>query len=133
MGAWGTGPFENDDALDFVAEVEEGGGKAIAAAVKAVPAKGFVEAPAGSNALAAGEIIAAARGRSMTDLPEEVTAWIKESAWKPKPDLIASAASAVKRVLESTDSELRELWEEAADDDAAAWRKSVQDLLNRLI
>lgn len=132
MGAWGSGPFENDDALDFVAEVEEAGGKAVAAAIKAVPAKGFVEAPAGTNALAAGEIIAAARGRLMADLPEEIAAWIEDSKWKPTSELIAGAASAAKLVLESKDSELRELWEEAESDDAAAWRKNVQDLLKRL-
>ena len=38
MGAWGAGSFENDDAMDWVYELEEEGLEAVTAALKAVAA-----------------------------------------------------------------------------------------------
>lgn len=130
MGAWGHGNFENDDALDWVAELEESGQAAIDAALGAVTtdAEDYIEAPECSKALAAAETVAAMRGKPATKLPEEVSTWVKGKP-APNPATIKQAATACDAVL--TDSELKELWEESGDFEQ--WRSSVADLNSRLV
>ena len=57
MGTWGTGSFENDDALYFVVRLEHEGETAIRAALEDVTgldARDYLEAPDASSAIAAG-------------------------------------------------------------------------------
>jgi hypothetical protein len=134
MGAWGTGPFENDDALDWVWELEEGGERVVRAALQAaVSAKGTYDADTGvaSNAVAAAEVVAALRGRPYNKVPEEVEQWLSSAARPPQPDLLDLARRAVERVR--SDSELKECWDEAPDpSDRDAWYAAMDDLLARL-
>lgn len=60
MGAWGYLPFENDDALDWLDELEGGGGDVIRRAL-AKANNGYVDAPEGSIAIAAPRSLPAAR------------------------------------------------------------------------
>lgn len=131
MGTWGSGSFENDDAMDWVYELEERGVKALDAALSAISddEEEYVEAPDAVNAIAAAEVVAAALGKPAKDLPEEVTAWV-ESKPKLKPNLVTSAIAAVERVQQS--SELKELWDDADPKHAKAWSAGVADLLKRL-
>jgi len=132
MGAWGAGPFENDDASDWVYELEEGGVKHLQSTLQAVTKAekdDYLEIDACSNAIAAAEVVAALQGRAAKDLPEEVTAWL-ETKPKGRPDLVVLAKDAVARV--AREGELKELWDEAEPKDAAAWKQSVNDLLQRL-
>ena len=129
MGAWGTGSFENDDALDWMGDLAESGdAAAVESALKVVAeSTGYLEAPEGSAALAAAEVVAALRGQPAGDLPEEVALFTRGRA-RPSPELVATARAAVERVLQ--DSELRELWEET--DDFETWQAGVADLVRRL-
>jgi hypothetical protein len=70
MGAWGFQAFENDDALDWLEELEVGGAEVVRQGLNAV-ADGYIEAPDGSVAVAAAEITAAAQGIPHGDLPED--------------------------------------------------------------
>jgi Domain of unknown function (DUF4259) len=66
MGAWGHGSFENDDAADWVHEFELQGASAVVPAqesVSKIPEDEYLEAPEASVAIAAAEIVAAARER----------------------------------------------------------------------
>ena len=130
MGAWGHGGFDNDDALDFVAELAAGetwgpAAAALASVIEVGP--DYLEAPAASKALAAGEVITAAVGRPPTKLPVEVAAWVAR-ATAPDRGLIETAHRAIERVLK--DSELRDLWNESPK--ASTWRREVEELLARL-
>ena len=130
MGAWGIGHFDNDDAGDWVWELEDAQSlgpveEAIAAAEAATD---YLEAPDATIALAAAEVIAAALGKPADDLPESAAAVVAVLPHAPSPDLVARARAVVERV--GADSELRELWEET--DDFAAWQSKVADLLQRL-
>ena len=132
MGAWGAGTFENDDAMDWVYELEEEGLKAVAAALKAVAAakpKDSIEAPDASNALAAAEVVAALIGRPAKELPEEITAFVKSAKAKPDAGLLDSARKAVARV--QTSSELKELWDYG--ENPKEWAAAVTDLASRLV
>ena len=123
MGAWGSGSFENDDAMDWVIDLEEAGDLSILTdAFEAVTDQDAddLEAPDCAAALAAAEVVAAMAGRPAAALPDEVTAWIagREPASGP---LKALARRAVDKVLAG--SELAELWEES-DDNAAGYISS---------
>jgi hypothetical protein len=129
MGAWSHTSFGNDDALDFITEVEEDGEPAIANAFEVVnflKPDDYLEAPDASVALAAAELVAARRGKPPADFPPqaaEVVARINDHR-----TLSEGAVKAVKRVLDY--SELKDLWAESQEFDK--WRADVHDLLERL-
>jgi hypothetical protein len=128
MGAWGTAAFDNDDASDWVYELERDGIVAIDAALKEALGPGELEMPTDVNAIAAGEIIAAALGRPVADLREDVLGLANGLAGSITPEHAPRARSAVERVLAG--SEVAELWAETDDEDE--WRGLVQDLIRRL-
>ncbi len=130
MGAWGIGHFENDDAGDWVFELEDTKSlDPVKSAFAAVDESGdYLESPDASAALAAAEIIAAIRGNPASDLPESVASIIDDLGAAVHGDLAAKAISVVEKV--KSGSELRELWEET--DDFAEWLSKVDDLLQRL-
>jgi Domain of unknown function (DUF4259) len=127
MGAWGARSFENDDALDWVWELQESSDDSVVrSALAAVPEDGEAEAPEAACACAAAEVVAAASGAPAGWLPEEVTAWVAAHG-RAVAGLRAEAHTAVQRV--AARSELQQLWVEAGD---AEWDRAVADLLGRL-
>jgi hypothetical protein len=131
MGAWGPGVFENDDASDWVWELEDDtDGTVLADALSIVttaPVSEFIEAPDASNALAAAEIVASARGSRAADLPTEAVVWLDAHSAVVDEKLVAKARTAVERI--AADSELKELWDES---DSTAWSTVVAALAARL-
>ncbi|MCU4122376.1 DUF4259 domain-containing protein [Variovorax sp. N23] len=97
-GAWGEGPFDNDDAQDWLIECSSSAGPGtIAEAINAALRPGYLEADAGSVAVAAAEVIAAADGKgpattnaeaapclAKTRTPE-VRALVPSARHKPSP------------------------------------------------
>ena len=129
MGAWGVGPFDNDTAADWLAELEELGEAAIRDALTAAADPGddaYIEIDAAAEALAAAEIVAASCGHAAPSLPAAALAWVGAHG-VPPDDLVELALGAAKRVGDA--SELRELWDEAAN---PAWLTAVHDLRFRL-
>ena len=60
MGAWGAGPFENDDAMDWAIDLEESGDVGfVVEALRAAESDGYLDAPEGSVTIAAAEVVAA--------------------------------------------------------------------------
>lgn len=129
MGAWGLGPFDNDDAGDWAWGLEESDGfSAVQDALQAVVGgDDYLEAPTCSEAVAAAETVAACLGRPVDGLPDEVRTWVGEHPVVPR-DIIDLARRAVTAI--EARSELRELWEETEHFDD--WRKSMSDLAARL-
>lgn len=87
----------------------------------------ILEEPAGSEALAAAEVVAALLGKPSINLPDEVSEWVQGKEFGP--ELAFVALKAIKVVL--TNSELKELWEES--DEYNAWISVVNSLKERLI
>jgi|GEM_PF-567060 hypothetical protein len=136
MGAWGTGSFENDDALDFVVRLEREGEAAVRAALEDVTgldARDYLEAPEASSAIAASEVVAAARDGDVSRLPKAAQDWLHGYGGNlVTPTLLAPAHRAVERIL--MQSELKELWEEGgADVQSEAWANGVRQLIARLV
>ncbi len=127
MGAWGHGSFENDGACDWIAELEADGIEAIREALQP-RAHEYIEVDDASNAIAAAEIVAAARGHGADDLPEEVSAWLEANASSITDDDVALARKVVARVREG--SELQELWAENGPENE--WERGTASLLKRL-
>ncbi len=132
MGTWGTGTFENDDASDWVFELEKAADFAILGATldEAIKNRDGVEAGSACNALAAAEVVAALCGRHGNGLPDEVVEWVK----KMPPADKALIEKARKAVFASQDvkSELWELWAEADEAEFAEWKNVIANLLGRL-
>ncbi len=124
MGAWGNGPFENDDAADWVYALEDSGVSAIRSAIEL--GAGDVEAPQAAAAVAAAAVVALARGLDV-ESTDEVSAWLADADAEQVRSLAPAAAAALDRVLDG--SELAELFDETGDDD---WRVQVSALRDGL-
>ena len=127
MGAWGTGPFENDDASDWVYEVEDGGLDAIHDVLDATVDIDEPGSEVGTAAVAAAELVAVIAGQPGPPLPDEVTALIR-GLGPVEPALVDAALAAVAHVR--TEGELAELWAESDDHDA--WLATLDDITRRL-
>jgi hypothetical protein len=130
MGASGYSAFENDDAMDWLAELE--GAEDTSILEDAFDAileadEDYVEIPEASVAIAAAEVVAALLGRAATLLPEVAMEWIQKQG-EVQFTIIEQARSAVNRVLD--DSELQGVWEDS--DNYDNWKTEVNDLLRRL-
>jgi hypothetical protein len=128
MGAWGSGPFENDDAADWAWELEEAHDHGVLRdpLQGALDETGYLELPEGANAVAAAAVVAMAIDGDAAGLSEEVVAYVGR-AGRPDADLVDLALRAIERV--GTDGELAELWDETGD---PSWRAGLASLHDRL-
>jgi len=130
MGAWGCKSFGNDDALDWVFELQKTSdfSSLSLAFTELLAAQGdYLDVSYCTRALAAAKVVAALKSMPAEALPEEVSQWL---AGKPQPgkELTADAKKTVEAVLVA--SELKELWEES--DELIEWQADMQGLLERL-
>ena len=127
MGAWGSGPFQNDSALDFVYEIQ---GTADLLRAFDWAAQDYIEVDEASSIVVAAECVAAMAGYPHSGLPDELAQLI---ATFPSPDsaLIRKAASA--QAATAAASELAELWAEGeTDEHTASFRTEMEGLADRL-
>ena len=131
MGVWGTGPFDNDDAADFVDELYEVNDltPARAALAATMDSQGWLEAPDGARALAAAVVVAAGFDGHTADLPEDVVGWLHDH---PDAGTLADARLAMDALVRiaGPDSELRQTW--LAAPEGSAWVEQVARLGYRL-
>ena len=116
MGAWGTGPFDNDDGGGWVFELKDDGVAAVRAALD-VPAESTADREAA--AVPAATVVALAQGVHV-ESSAEVDDWLaaaEPSALVELRALALTAAAVVHRVLDG--SELVELYDETGDEE---WR-----------
>lgn len=131
MGAWGHGSFDNDDACDWLYELETASDISVlqrALQIVVDSNDDYLEAPACSNAIAAAEVIAALQGQPTEHLPENAILWIEAHRDLDVSSLLLPAQLALQRIR--LNSELQELWDES--DDPADWYATLDDLSARL-
>jgi hypothetical protein len=129
MGAWGVSPFENDNALDWVWNLEEAEDATVLSdALDAVASADDIVEDC-EEAIAAAEVVAALLGRPLAELPDEVIAFVKaHGTKKPSTKLVNLAATVVRRIAIASD--LKNRWDES--ESAKEWQKTMSDLLKRL-
>ncbi len=126
MGSLGFSTFDSDDALDWVDELERSK-KPLAFIEKSLRAllKSSDDSYECNRALAAAEVVAAFRGNSSRDLTDDLKDWLAKRTEVLPDDYSQLAIEACQRIL--VDSELRDL-----NDNQAAWRKSIGQVIARL-
>jgi hypothetical protein len=126
MGAWGSGAFENDDALDALVD-----GTFELDDLREALDGDYLEPPEGSVALALVEVALAALGRidppaALDEVDIRLLATqLDDAAY----ELILRAA---ERVVQPDGSELYELWEEAGEEELAEWRSAAVASIEQL-
>ena len=138
MGAAGTGPFENDDALDFLDTLEDAGPDERRAQVeramgRVVRSDGYIEAPQMAEAIAAAVVVAACDDPESVATERYVPRWVEEEPIDVDERLEDLATAALHRALRPDDNEWWELWDEAglADDVRASCRRALAWLGDR--
>jgi putative IMPACT (imprinted ancient) family translation regulator len=132
MGAWDTGPLENDSARDFLSAVADGGGlTAIEDAFDHVLEAGeeYLEAPTAEEAVAAAVIIARFKDGVKLVREAELEAWIAQEKPTASAAMVSKARDALHRVM-TEPSELIELWAEG--DGFDDFKAGINDLIKRL-
>jgi hypothetical protein len=137
MGAWGSGGFENDTAMDWAADVRsvDDVRKPFERLKRDTDAHGVdpelvVDADFACELIAAAECVAMTLGRKSHDFPDDLAERLS-GAGEPENLLFHQARNGVLHVLRN--SELAELWEETAtESDGNAWIAVLTGLIDRL-
>lgn len=126
MGAWGTKPFENDGAGNFVAELstfhpEDPG--FLRDTLEMAEGGGYVEVDAGQAVIASAAVVAKMKGMDI-EVPGPVREWVEKNSGYDASPLVPVALRALDVVTESaSSSEIFELWAETGAFDE--WKESV--------
>ena len=137
MGAWGSGSFENDTAMDWAASVQsvEDVRKPLERLKEVTDANDsgeelILDSDFASELIAAAETVAMMLGRRIPDFPGDLAQRLA-AAGQPDNLLFHQARNAVLHVMRK--SELAELWEEVAEDgEANEWLMEMTRLIDRL-
>lgn len=136
MGAWGSGVFENDAALDWIDDLETFNDLSlITSTLKAALTNDlvvyydtYVNSEIMEIAPASAETVAALRGHPSADLPQQLQQWLASHSLLIDEDTRELAIKVVERTLKTT--ELREIW--ATESDYDLWKQGIENLLARL-
>jgi hypothetical protein len=136
VGAWGSGPFDNDAAADFLQEAEGSVARAVARTLRAIirtsraPDARYIEVDEGGAGWAACELVAIAFGhRPNGDLGSVVLD--AAAGLKPKEEHRRLALDALPRIADRATSEIAGLFHEGKAE-GAAFDASVAGLKARL-
>ena len=147
MGAWDSGSFQNDWALDWAGDLSESGDPAAVrtALVRVLEERysqrpsligrlmgrrviePYLEARVASQGLAAAEIVAFWLGKPGGHFPDYLRTWATRHSSAFTPEFVTLARQAVSII--KTESELKDFWEEG---DATKWHAAIADLESRL-
>lgn len=137
MGTWGTGFFDDDAALDFMAGIEEStDAKRVIAKAFDTAIKGeYIESDEGIAVIVAAAYVDRQVTGTRYSAPDKNVILAVDSFPTRNPDqnfsdLKGKAIAALRKIL-TENSEINEVWEEN-DDEYPIWRAGVQQLIDRL-
>ncbi|WP_436758865.1 DUF4259 domain-containing protein [Streptosporangium sp. V21-05] len=116
MGAWGTGPFDNDGALDRLDDLEDDKDTDLAGRLAVVMREildqdDYVEGPEMSEAVAVACLVGA---RVIGTEPDVAAArWLEGNPFEASTELRDLARDTVDRAARPGDNELYELWDDS--------------------
>jgi hypothetical protein len=129
MGAWGTGSFDNDAALDWLFALNDF--EMVNNTLNQVAnsdSNAYLDDDCCCFALAAAEIIAICGGFPAKNLPDKVKTFAAANSKFCNKKIISLAKKAVQKIESSSD--LQELFDEKGRD--VEWHRTVKNLLKRL-
>ena len=124
MGTWGAGAFENDEAMDFAAEIRSA--RDLADALTIGTPEQPIDADTACRIVVVAECVAAMRGHPAEGMPDDLAERVAGFG-RPSRSLFHHARDHLSGVM--LRSELMELWAEA---DPAPFNLAMHDLLERL-
>jgi hypothetical protein len=133
MGAWGTGIFDDDTAMDFLNELTDSKDplKLMKSALEDARAAKYLECDGGQSALVAAAITDTILNETHHAVGlDELDNFVAKHKSGDVSFLKSLASAAVRQVL-SEGSELRELWAENVED-YPKWRENLESLAIRL-
>lgn len=131
MSAWGTGPFDNDEAVDFAAALDDLEPEQRVTAIRealdeAAEETDYLERDAGEVAIAAAALLAA---QQPDGEPVDATRGPKQTVPDLPADLRPIAVEALTRII-ADDSALNEQWADSPDADD--WLATIAQLTEAL-
>jgi hypothetical protein len=131
MGAWGHRPFDNDEAADWVYEVEacQDLSHVRSTLSGVIGSEGYLESPDGEAGVAAAEVLAICLGQGSSIVTKSFSAWLTSLTDRPTDGDLQLGVDAIERIL-GPQSELRETWDESPS--GAMWFANLEHLRARL-
>ncbi|GIX02821.1 MAG: hypothetical protein KatS3mg112_1758 [Thermogutta sp.] len=130
MGVWGTGFFDNDEALDLCDTLGTHGIRRlrqVLRSVMSVPAAHLIDEDQAFQTVAAVAVLAYVSGLNVKGVPAEIRGLLDGGRVKCSPNDLLLAQDALQRVLHH--SWLAQAW---SSSDRKRWRQQVRRLLARL-
>jgi hypothetical protein len=136
MGAWGTGPFQNDEALDFLAGVEDAAVSGRLGVLErplehVVHSGDYLEAPEVTEAVAAAAVVGAVLNPMAAADEPDIPEWVSQlDGDRLDNELVELARRVLRRALSPEDNEAHELWAEAGA--VSDWQRDLRRVLEWL-
>jgi len=130
MGVWGTGFFDNDEALDLCDTLGTHGIRRlrqVLRSVTSVPAADLIDEDQAFQTVAAVAVLAYVFGLNVKGVPDVIRELLDRDSVKCSPNDLLLAQNALQRVLHH--SWLAQAWNSS---DRKRWRQQVRRLLARL-
>jgi len=132
MHSWGIGAFENNDALDWLYELEKSDGlESVLDVLEEITKsnKAFINDPECFRGIAAAEVLSAFHGEPCLTLPKDVRQWLdKQEKHKIDKELREKAVLVIQKVKNHSDAQTH--WEES--DEFDVWKDELDSLIKRL-
>lgn len=129
MGVWGTGAFDNDEAIDWLYRLDAEGNELLLKTLEeATRCQEYLEVLVCFGGVAAAEIVAALKDGDISGLPDIARQWIGGQDKPPEDYLVQLALRAVRRIR--MDSELKDLWSKSGE--ITKWISTLAILEKRL-
>lgn len=132
MGTWGSGPFNNDAAADFLGDLQKAPARGVVKALREIanaPAGKYIEIDDGGAAWAACELVALAFGHGGEASVDDAVLGVAAKL-APSQEQRRLAMEALARLADRATSELAGLWHEG--NDGSQFDALIADLRARL-
>lgn len=133
MGAWGTGIYENDEALDFIEQLKESTDAydLMKDKLQEASATDYMEVDVGNAVLVVVDIVCNVLNHSIAEIEnEDLQDWLETNRSLDVHTLKDLALLALENIL-GEESELNELWQEN-EEEYPAWRGQIERLVRNL-